>query len=431
LPPLGGVTYVSELPVSPFTVSWLTLVKEFQVRKVGLVVSAVVLLAVLGTTAARGILALAPRDVSSECQSLIDPNRAVTVNSIQIDSDHRAVIAGYVYLGGAWAVKTEKDGRIAWHIDFSSKSVQGPASGSMFNDSASLPNGVTALCGHVENQSPAQSPNFLLFIGKNGQELFKREFLPQDDDVLISSISKCVAWNDGILTIGSFGKRGPYGPAAPNGAYFWIRFTDANGTLSWERDVPRIVGLDLENSMRLVEDGSVVFSLTDNKASQIIKISKNGEILTSETLAGAYILVRSDRVSAPLQLIPAAPDMNWELVSVSNKLKITHREQIHKKLDMFVRSAWFVGGSGLVVFGESLRHLTRSWATIRTVSGDMKTIEDIDASFVKKTFTVDAVDYDKTLKQFTVAYRVLDPSKNGWTRQTFIEQLTDQNFGGG
>jgi hypothetical protein len=39
---------------------------------------------VLGTTAARGILALAPRDVSSERQSLIDPNRAVTVNSIQI-----------------------------------------------------------------------------------------------------------------------------------------------------------------------------------------------------------------------------------------------------------------------------------------------------------------------------------------------------------
>ncbi|HTD07219.1 hypothetical protein [Undibacterium sp.] len=362
-------------------------------------------------------------DISSSREVVIEAGVNPIAHSISIAPDNSIVVAGQIWGdGSAWAIGADKDGRVRWRITVPRETSE-PASKTAFNDSAILENGHTVVCGHIGVDRFSKRPGYLLFLDGDGRKIGDKRFYPSGDEAFdLSEISKCAAWNGGIITIGKTLKFHPQESVPSREIFYWITFWSTNGDMLWERVLPiSIDQVDKINSMQITTDGHVVFCGEGGSHSEIVRVDTQGQIVARAGLPGRYLLVQSVRKSASIQAIPRTPGMPWELITMDELLKVTHRTLPGKKLDAILSAAWAIGDDEFFAFGEILRHSVPREAIAIKASQDLHSIGILDTPSLADSYQVDAVTYSQSERRFVMAHTFLRKTTPKGTSLTFLK----------
>ncbi len=235
----------------------------------------------------------------------LESGRAIRPTSIT------RMLGGYVITGSAsfsfgWVVRTDEAGNVLWrYTDPGGASVKLRVQSPTFNGVVPMPDGSVLLCGNKPEDQRGRRAGLISVLDKSGQLLKQQVLYPNSDESFApSSLNWCIPWGDGAAVLGSTyrARRDPRsGSGIMRGDYFfWLLAVDSNGSLKWEKLIPRVFGggaIRQRMSVAALQGGDLVFSTWDTKppmgATDIVRVDERGKVKVRRELQRAFRVLRS------------------------------------------------------------------------------------------------------------------------------------------
>lgn len=283
----------------------------------------------------------------------------------------RAYGGGYILAGSTgekgWAAKTDANGKVLWnyYTSLREQKVSIPGHGHNFDGipayhgAVSMPDGSVFLCGQMPRPYSSGKPRGLItHLDSNGHLLKEELIAPEGKSIY--SFEGCVRWRDGVAIIGSDMHFLPTanaqsGPTTES--YYWLVFLDSSGKIRWEKVIMSSClscGSFTGSIVLLAHESELIFSATDNKESEVIKVNLDGNLVARKQIHGQYRLVRSINPSNSLQIWGTEINKPLStLISLNEHLDVLQKTEGAPRGDFFPNAIYRMPDQSFLLFGEA------------------------------------------------------------------------------
>jgi hypothetical protein len=346
----------------------------------------------------------------------------------------RATGGGYILAGSAgergWAAKTDANGKVLWNYYTSLReqkvSIPGqgysPVGVPEYRGAVSMPDGSVFLCGHIPRSTRSGKPDGLItHLDSNGHLL--KEDLIAPEERSIYTFEGCVRWRGGVAIIGSGMHFLPpanaqSGPTTES--YYWLVFLDSSGKIRWKKVIMSSFlsfGPSTGSIVLLAHESELIFSASDNKDSEVIKVNSNGELLARKQIHGQYRLVHSIEPSKLLQIWGTESNKPIStLINLNEHLDELQKIEGAPRGDFFSSAIYRMPDQSFLLFGEVMPTSSYGRAGIAHVDSNLNaesTFEPLPANGpFNRSALMNAVTPSVDAKKFAVAMSVAVSGKN-------------------
>ena len=329
-----------------------------------------------------------------------------------------------------WVIKTDANGKLLWSYErlvadvsksgehetiYNRKNTFGIFP--KYSSAAAMSDGSIYLCGDMPN--PKANPNqpnllgMLTRLNANGKLINEQFMTPNGANYKWNSFYDCIAWQDGIVIVGSTSKPIPVIDSKMDyqkrEVYYWVMALDVNGKKKWESLIPALSkdvqanwsppeslpyktnyapnqslqASDVEEGTVLLSIGrNIVFSATDGVMSELISLDAQGRLIAQKKLNGRFRLAHPIIDDSQLQAFGSFFSGNQSphsLLFLNEKLELVRQVQSESAFNFLVRQIYRLPDQSLMLFGSNINRFSNGYtAGVIHVDNELKNTKKID-----------------------------------------------------
>jgi hypothetical protein len=226
----------------------------------------------------------------------------------------------------------------------------------------------TAFFTKLDPRGKLVSESFVALAGKHRERM--------------TAVNGCASWKNHIVVVGCVGPD----DLGKFDFDYWVRLLDNDGKLIWER----ILNPSKSNPLVAFEGLSIaqygdriVFSGTDNTGTDVFSLSASGDLISTYSTQGRYLLVQNEDPWGSIHLYGSyfsGKEITSNLLTLDAALVETGRSRSIDHDVFSARSVFRTPDGSLVAFGsDRIRQPTIPVAAVRHLSADLgsQTIAEI------------------------------------------------------
>lgn len=333
---------------------------------------------------------------------LLDQNTSIEIKSLKLIEDGGFYVTGVnSNTKGAWIAKFSMNEKEVWRDEFVN---QVGIQKTIINDIAPTSNKIYA-CGNVFYANNAQAPTLKIY-DSDGTIRKEMKFSSDVADRFLPAISNCAVKSENLIGVGSVVRINAKPPPIWSTEYLFIS-RDLIAEAGVQKILPSSLSQVDEISIIDSTESEIIFVGKNNNATEVVKVSKNGDVVVRRLFKSKLLQLRSTR-AWPLKLISQNSDESLVVFSLDSNLNIIKKREFPFSSNIYLSNAWELPDESIFIFGDAEGALEGHGAAIGKIENGSERVNRLNVRELATRSIIRAALYDEKNHRFLIGRTFYD-----------------------